>query len=199
MTAQLNWSFTAPSQYYTTFLGAADILPNGDWIGDFGTATHQFVENQPWNFVDTGAVLIEANPSGQIVRTITFSPGWSIYRIGVLTNITQNALTAIPTATPTASPSPSQQPPTTTTPPEITTPRVSPTQTTTLKPTVNQTPTPTQTPTTSPTIKASPSTLTSNLAQVIDITIIAAALVIVFLALFASMHFLKKNRRKTNT
>jgi hypothetical protein len=200
MTAQLNSSFTAPSQYYTTFLGAADILPNGDWIGDFGTPTHQFVENQPWNFNNTGAVLIEANQSGQILRTITFPTGWSIYRIGLATNITQNAFTAISTvtATPTVNPTPSQQTPIATTPPEITIPPVTQTSTTTPKPTINQVPT--QTPAATPTIKVSPSALSSNSTQVIDITIIATAIVIVLVAFLASMRFLKqKNKKVTNT
>jgi hypothetical protein len=198
MVAQLNWSFTAPSQYYTTFLGAADILPNGDWIGDFGTPTHQFVENQPWNFVNTGAVLIEATPSGQIVRTITFPPGWSIYRIGLATNITQNAFTAIHTVTPTPNPTPSQETPIATRPPETTLPSVSHTPTTTPKPTVNQVPT--HTPTATPTIKVSPSAISSNFAQVVDISIIVAVIVIVLVAVLASTYFLKKkNRKETST
>jgi len=126
MTAWVNWSWTAPEQYYTTYLGATKILPNGDWIGDFGSPTHQFTENQPWNFTDTGAVLIEVNPTGQMVRTITFLKGWSIYRIGVVTNLSQNAFptptpspspssspspTPLPTQTPSSQPSPSPSPP----------------------------------------------------------------------------------------
>jgi len=63
--AQVIWSWTAPEQYYSSYLGGTDILPNGDWIGDFGTPTHQFSENQPWNFTNTGAVLIEVNPGAK--------------------------------------------------------------------------------------------------------------------------------------
>ncbi len=108
MTAKIIRSWTAPEQYYASYLGATDLLPNGDWIGDFGTPTHQFVENQPWNFTNTGAVLIDVNSAGQIVRTITFPTGWAIYRNQIVTNVTANVLSPIPT--PTTTPSSSQPP-----------------------------------------------------------------------------------------
>ena len=31
MTATVTKSWSAPTQYYTQYLGATDILPNGDW------------------------------------------------------------------------------------------------------------------------------------------------------------------------
>ena len=99
MTATIIRTWTAPEQYYSSYLGATDLLPNGDWLGDFGTPTHQFTENQPWNFTNTGAVLIDVNAAGQIVRTITFPAGWAIYRNQVVTNITADALSPIPTPT----------------------------------------------------------------------------------------------------
>ena len=81
MTAWVNWSWSAPTQYWTPFWGKADRLPNGDRIGTFGSYTHQFPQNQPWGFNDTGAVLVEVNPQGQVVRTYTFQAGWGVYRI----------------------------------------------------------------------------------------------------------------------
>ena len=140
MTAKENWSWTAPKQYYTTYLGAADILPNGDWIGDFGSPTHQFPENQPWNFNDTGAVLVEVNPAAQIVRTITFPTTWSIYRIDVVTNLSQNAFSYEATPTPTVLPA--STPTSTATP--FSTPSTSPTQAATATP--SSSPSPTSTP-----------------------------------------------------
>ena len=109
MTATITRTWTAPEQYYTAYLGATDLLPNGDWLGDFGTPTHQFAENAPWNFADSGATLIDVNSAGQIVRTITFPAGWAIYRSQIVTNVTANVLTPIPT--PTANPSTSSSTP----------------------------------------------------------------------------------------
>ena len=191
MTAALNWSFTAPPQYYTQFLGATDILPNGDWIGDFGTPTHQFTQNQPWNFTNTGAVLIEANPAGQIVRTITFPTGWSIYRINLVTNITQNALTAIPTETPNPSlTQPIQAPPTQTPTLQTTSPLSS--QTSTPKPS------PTETPTQTPTLKPSPSALSSNLTRIIDISILVTVIAFVVVAVLAFLIISRKRNKQVN-
>jgi hypothetical protein len=44
----------------------------------------------------TGAVLVEVNPKGEIVRTYTFPEGWGIYRaIGLNTASTQNIAVTI--------------------------------------------------------------------------------------------------------
>lgn len=88
MTALVNWSWEAPTQYWTEYGGATVILPNGDYLGDFGDPTHQFTENQPWNFNDTGAVFIEVNPAGHTVRTFTFPVGYYAYRVEALTKET---------------------------------------------------------------------------------------------------------------
>jgi hypothetical protein len=82
MTARAIWSWTAPSAYWTPYWGSADILPNGDLIADFGAQSH-YVPNS------TGAVVVEVNPQGQLVRTWTFAYGWGLYRvteIGLQTN-----------------------------------------------------------------------------------------------------------------
>ncbi len=86
MTAWVSWSWEAPTQYFTPYWGKHDILPNGDHIGDFGAQTHNFTQNQPFVGNDTGAVLIEVNQQGDIMRTYTFPPGWGIYRIDEITN-----------------------------------------------------------------------------------------------------------------
>ena len=103
MTAQVTWNWTAPTQYWTEFFGGNVKLPNGDRIGDFGTPTHQFPQNQPWVGNNTGAVLVEVNQTGQVVRTFTFPVGWQIYRIDAITN--QNPFT-LPTPPPTPTPTP---------------------------------------------------------------------------------------------
>jgi hypothetical protein len=74
MTAQVTWSWTAPSAYWTPYWGSADVLPNGDLIGAFGAQSH-YVPNS------LGAELVEVNSKGQVVRTYTFPYGWGIYRV----------------------------------------------------------------------------------------------------------------------
>ena len=184
MTAWVNWSWTAPPQYYSTFLGAADILPNGDWIGDFGSPTHQFVENQPWNFNDTGAVLIEVNPvSGQIVRTITFPVGYLIYRIEPLTNLSSNAFPPVP------SPTPSPQPPSPTT------------QITTATPTLKSTLAPSLSPTVAPTFEATQTTVnpspssTTNYQLITEGAILAVAILVALTIAFIVLFKIKKDRK----
>jgi hypothetical protein len=81
MTAIESWSWESPTSYWTPFFGNALILPNGDVMGVFGSSTHQFSENQPWTFNNTGAIIVEVNTLGQIVRTYTFPAGWGIYRV----------------------------------------------------------------------------------------------------------------------
>lgn len=138
MTAQETWSWTAPPQYYSTYLGATWTLPNGDWIGDFGPPTHQFPENQPWNFTNTGAVLVEVNSTGQIVRTITYPTGWSIYRIGLLTNMSSNPFNVAPTPSPTAYYNPLPSP--TSSPTPLASPSPSPSPTPSAAPTASTKP-----------------------------------------------------------
>ena len=103
MTAYVSWSWEAPTQYWTSYGGATLLLPNGDFIGDFGDPIHQFAqnsENGAWNFNDTGAVFVEVNPAGQVVRTWTFPVGWYVYRIEEVTNSNIS-----PSPTPSVSPS----------------------------------------------------------------------------------------------
>jgi len=87
MTARVIRSWTAPTAYWNTFGGSNVLLPNGDFLGDFGDPTHQFTQNQPWNFNNTGAVLVEVNPAGQVVRTFTFPVGCYVYRAESIPNL----------------------------------------------------------------------------------------------------------------
>ena len=77
-TAYVSWSWTAPKDYWTPYWGEVDRLPNGDRLGTFGSQTHSIF----WNNLtqSNGAVLVEINPKGEIVRTYTFPEGWGIYR-----------------------------------------------------------------------------------------------------------------------
>lgn len=191
MTATMIRSWTAPEQYYSSYLGATDLLPNGDWLGDFGTPTHQFAENQPWNFNDTGAVLIDVNAAGQIVRTITFPTGWAIYRNQIVTNITSDALSPIPTPTLTT--------PTTSTPSASTGQMFPfPYQSTTAAPAPTATATKTTAPTSTarPTPKPSANVLSKSPSSIDSIIITIAVIVIVIVAV--SLAYLKKIRPKNS-
>jgi hypothetical protein len=176
MTAQVNWSWTAPRQYYSTYLGAAAILPNGNWMGDFGPPTHQFPQNKPWDFDNTGGVLIEVNPQGQIMRTITFQTGWFIYRFGLVSNLSQNEFIPTPTESPTPLPiGPPFLPPAL---PLMQAPTPSPT----IVPNPAPTPIPTHAETSSPSPKPPPS---SNLSLMFNVVYLLIAVMVIVLALLA--------------
>ncbi|MFX1538285.1 MAG: aryl-sulfate sulfotransferase, partial [Promethearchaeota archaeon] len=64
MTANESWSWTAPEDYYSTELGDADRLPNGNRLGAFGTRTHPNT--------DIGARLVEVNEGGEIIWEMNF-------------------------------------------------------------------------------------------------------------------------------
>jgi hypothetical protein len=89
MTAQENWSWSAPSDYWTPYWGSVNVLPNGDVIGAFGSNSH-YVPNS------AGASVVEVNPNGKVVRTYIFPYGWGIYRvepIGIQTSADYDGLT----------------------------------------------------------------------------------------------------------
>ncbi len=83
MTAWVSWSWTAPRQDWTPYWGSTDRLPNGDRIGAFGSQSHYLPGGNITSPVpgSTGAVIVEVNQTGQVVRTYTFPYGWGIYRI----------------------------------------------------------------------------------------------------------------------
>jgi hypothetical protein len=82
-TAWVSWSWEAPRQDWSPYWSGADLLPNGDIIGDFGDESHYL----PGSTVShplptsTGAVVIEVNQKGDVVRTFTFPYEWGIYRV----------------------------------------------------------------------------------------------------------------------
>ncbi len=145
MTAYVNWQWRAPASYWSFALGSSILLPNGNRLGTFGVPSHQRPENAQLNFTNTGAIVVEVDPLGNIVRTYTFPVGWAIYRVLPLVYPTNPPFvtptpTIIPTSPPvTATPSPTQISP----PP---TPVSSPTST------VSSSPSPTSSVTTSPSI-----------------------------------------------
>ncbi|MHA1686723.1 MAG: aryl-sulfate sulfotransferase [Candidatus Heimdallarchaeaceae archaeon] len=77
MTANITWQWIAPEDYYSSFGGDADRLPNGDRIGCFGTAQHP---NSKY-----GARLVEVDFSGNVVWELDFERegdiSYGIYRI----------------------------------------------------------------------------------------------------------------------
>ena len=83
MTAWTSWSWTAPRGDWSPYWGSVDRLPNGDWLGDFGSESHYLPGSAIGSPLpnSTGAVLVEVNPKGQVVRTYTFPYGWGIYRV----------------------------------------------------------------------------------------------------------------------
>lgn len=172
MTAYVNWSWEAPTQYWNSYAGGTTLLPNGDYLGCFGDPTHQFPQNRPWNFVNTGAVLVEVNPSGQVVKTFTFPVGCYIYRVEIMNNptpgnfVTPVPIPAIVTESPSATPVP-------TTLSSSTTPN--PTQTLTQIPTQTQTPVATPTPSLKPT--------NSNITQQTEIALIFVSIIVAIILL----------------
>jgi len=79
MTAKETWSWESPPTDWSQYWGSADVLPNGDRIGVFGDPTHEFGQQGAQN--TTGAVVVEVNQKGDVVRTYTFPAGWGIYRV----------------------------------------------------------------------------------------------------------------------
>lgn len=82
-TAQISWSWEAPRLDWSPYWGEADILPNGDAIGTFGSESHYLPGSGITSPLSnsTGAVVIEVNPKGEVMRTYTFPYGWGIYRV----------------------------------------------------------------------------------------------------------------------
>jgi hypothetical protein len=128
MTAYTSWSWESPTNYWSTYWGDSIRLPNGDRLGVFGDPSHQFPQNAPYTTNDTGAIIAEIDPQGNVVRTYTFPVGWGIYRVEQIVYPSSSVPTPTPTPTPTATPSP------TPTPASIPTPSPTPTATTTPTP-----------------------------------------------------------------
>ena len=83
MTAWESWSWTAPREDWTPFWGSMNTLPNGDRIAAFGSMSH-FLPGTGIptpNANSVGAVVVEVDPAGNVVRTYTFPYGWGVYRV----------------------------------------------------------------------------------------------------------------------
>jgi hypothetical protein len=83
MTAWESWNWTAPRKDWSPYWGSLDQLPNGDWIAAFGAESHYLPGSGITSPLpdSTGAVLVEVNQKGEMVRTYTFKYGWGIYRV----------------------------------------------------------------------------------------------------------------------
>jgi hypothetical protein len=83
MTAWTSWSWAAPREDWSPYWGSLDRLPNGDWLADFGDESHYLPGSGIGSPLpnSTGAVLVEVNPNGEVVRTYTFPYAWGIYRV----------------------------------------------------------------------------------------------------------------------
>ncbi|UCG04291.1 MAG: aryl-sulfate sulfotransferase [Candidatus Heimdallarchaeota archaeon] len=77
MTANETWSWIAPEQYYCSYWGDADRLPNGNRLGTFGTKNHPNTH--------VGARAVEINEEGEIVWELYFENSdeftYGIYRM----------------------------------------------------------------------------------------------------------------------
>ena len=109
MTANVNWSWEAPIvNIGMQYAGANLLLPNGDFLETSATQRIQLPQNQlpdgTWDFTDTGAVFVEVNPAGQVVRTFTFPVGCYVYRVETVSNLT-SVTASTPSVLPTSSPS----------------------------------------------------------------------------------------------
>lgn len=64
MTANESWVWVAPQSYYSSALGDADRLPNGNRLGTFGTSSHPDT--------NIGARLVEVDNNGHVVWELNF-------------------------------------------------------------------------------------------------------------------------------
>ena len=168
MTARESWSWISPKDYWSPYWGDADRLPNGNRIGVFGSQIKQHNNS-------IGAVFVEVNPEGQVVRTYTFPRGWGVYRLEEISSLGP-LLTPVPTATPSPTPSPTVTPSPSPTPSPTATPSPSPTPTASPSPS----PTPTTSPSPSPLPEEPPTTMFFAIGTGIG-ALAAVAVVVIFL------------------
>ena len=183
MTARVNWSWEAPTSYWNEYGGSIVKLPNGDFMGCFGDPTHQYAQNSvggTWGFNDTGAVFVEVNPAGQVVRTFTFPVGCYAYRVETVTD--PSSIVFAPTSLVTPAPTPVG--PTSTSISQLPIPNITPAPTSATPTSAAPTPTPTSPipiRVATPTLSASPSppSQVSIISQEKTVIIALAAVVVV--------------------
>jgi hypothetical protein len=81
MTGEVTWSYEPPTEYYSSVFGDIDVLPNGNILGVFGTPAHNWTANQKAIEEPFGAVMLEVNRQGKLIREYRFPFGVSIYRV----------------------------------------------------------------------------------------------------------------------
>ena len=84
MTAEVTWSYSPPTEYFSAIFGDVDILPNGNILGTFGTPDHRWTEDHVEIEQPFGASLLEINREGELIREYRFPLGVSIYRVNQL-------------------------------------------------------------------------------------------------------------------
>ena len=73
MTANTSWVWTGSEEYYSSYWGDADRLPNGNRFGVFGTQTHPET--------DIGPRFVEVNDRGEVVWEMYYKGGrYGVYR-----------------------------------------------------------------------------------------------------------------------
>ena len=81
MTGDVTWSYEPPTEYYSSVFGDIDVLPNGNFLGVFGTPAHNWTANQKPIEEPFGAAILEVNRQGNLIREYRFPFGVSIYRV----------------------------------------------------------------------------------------------------------------------
>ncbi|MCE7733753.1 MAG: hypothetical protein GPJ54_02670 [Candidatus Heimdallarchaeota archaeon] len=73
--------WTAPKQYYSFHWGSASLLPNGNYLGGFGSNYHQWNRSLPAYHEDFGGVAIEVTPEGEVVWEMRVPYNWGFFRV----------------------------------------------------------------------------------------------------------------------
>jgi len=192
MTATVNYDWQAPTAYWNEFAGANVLLPNGDFLGDFGDPSHEFQQNsvngadQSWGFTNTGAVFVEVNSTGQVVRTWTFPVGCYVYRVETVTDPSSIIFASSSAGTPTPTPTPTTV---TIIPPSAPVITQTPTPISTSTPTsvITSTPTPISAPSSSALPSSTPLSPINSQAIIASAAIVSVVVVVVLLAVIFYM------------
>ena len=180
MTAYVNWSWEAPIQYWNDYAGGALLLPNGDFIGDFGDPTHQLQQNSVDGADHLGALMIgrgvcRGESCGRGGEDLDVSS--RMVCLQIIEDITDPASVVVATPTPTPVATPTQVPTPTPTP----SPMATSAPTSTPVPVVASTPTPV--PTSAPSVLLSSTPLSIINSQIVFVSVTVAVIVVVIVVL----------------
>jgi len=145
--------------------------------------------DQFWGFNDSGAVFVEVNPAGQVMRTWTFPVGCYVYRIETIANLTAGDFSTYSSA-PIITPAPILGVTSTAAPVLTPAPEVTPTPAPPLTPTPTSVPIFVLTPT--PSISPSLTSVNSINSQTIIASIALAAVAVVVVVLVIIFYMRKR-------